>query len=363
MPNSAADQTLSQTIEYALYQDALGVFFACCLAYLLLVFALRYRNYFLISRMPSPTTVTEAHYITSIGLATDFPFLYRTALEFGLFKTYGIPSIAKLLVATKQLTHHTCRRYDDTDLIVNHFYESPESPAGLLAIQRLNHLHGKYNIKNDDFLYTLAIFIVEPIRWIEKYGFRKLHQNEIHAQFIIFQDMGRKMNIADVFDSYNSAAKFIDEYERIYVSAFCEESRILADATSELFLSIVPTFMHPTSRLAIWAVCPPKLRTVMGFPHPSHFVEMIVEGTLWIVFAVFQRFLMLPRTKPLRRTTDWEKVCPIMHRNSMDPASAIGVLMKKQYTIFENAYPNGYFIERLGPENFADDGGLGKLGG
>ena len=41
------------------------------------------------------------------------------------------------------------------------------------AIRRMNYLHSKYkNIRNADYLYVLAIFICEPIRFAEKYGYR-----------------------------------------------------------------------------------------------------------------------------------------------------------------------------------------------
>ena len=32
----------------------------------------------------------------------EFPFMVKTSLEFALFRTYGIPSISKLLRKTKQ---------------------------------------------------------------------------------------------------------------------------------------------------------------------------------------------------------------------------------------------------------------------
>lgn len=43
----------------------------------------------------------------------------------------------------------------------------------LNAIRRMNALHSKYKaITNQDFLYVLAIFICEPMRLAELYGYR-----------------------------------------------------------------------------------------------------------------------------------------------------------------------------------------------
>jgi hypothetical protein len=43
----------------------------------------------------------------------------------------------------------------------------------LNAIRRLNGIHGKYKaITNADYLYVLAIFMCEPMRLAEMYGYR-----------------------------------------------------------------------------------------------------------------------------------------------------------------------------------------------
>jgi hypothetical protein len=96
----------------------IGIGSALVVGYLTLVQLLRYRNCIRIALLPPPKTDAEATLIISLSQQTDFPFLVRKALEFGLFKSYSIPSISKLLVATTQLTEHTSRRYDDTDIIL-----------------------------------------------------------------------------------------------------------------------------------------------------------------------------------------------------------------------------------------------------
>ncbi len=109
----------------------------------------------------------------------EFPFLSTKALEFGLFKTYAIPSISKILASTKELVDRTGRRYDDTDLIMREITENDiDSDRAIEALRRLNHLHSKYPISNDDYKYVLSIFIVEPSRWIDRFGYRTMHPKE-----------------------------------------------------------------------------------------------------------------------------------------------------------------------------------------
>lgn len=52
--------------------------------------------------------------------------------------------------------------------------EAEQRGRAKTAIERLNEIHGKYDILNGDYLYTLSLFIRQPIQWINRYGWRKL---------------------------------------------------------------------------------------------------------------------------------------------------------------------------------------------
>jgi hypothetical protein len=83
------------------------------LAYLALVRALRYRKRDSVARKyPYKTrkdfknmTADDAQAIVRLVFETEFPFLAEKSLQFALFRTYGIPTISKLLNKTKQLSN------------------------------------------------------------------------------------------------------------------------------------------------------------------------------------------------------------------------------------------------------------------
>jgi len=88
------------------------------LLYLILVQALRFRREDGLKRRFSQyssraglatMTDNDAQAIIKTLLEYEFTTLYQTSLEFALFKTYGIESIARLLVATRQLVHEDHR--------------------------------------------------------------------------------------------------------------------------------------------------------------------------------------------------------------------------------------------------------------
>jgi hypothetical protein len=103
-------------------------------------------------------------------------------------RTYGIPTISKLLCQTQQLAEpqYASRRYEDTTVLIAEFIgHSPTSERANSAIARMNYLHGLYQksgkISNDDMLYTLSLFVLEVERWIRLYEWRQMTDMEICA--------------------------------------------------------------------------------------------------------------------------------------------------------------------------------------
>ena len=81
--------------------------------YTSIIYLLRKRHNQVLDDTPHAKTATEAHAFTLRYIYSDFHFLAVKALEFGLFKTYAIPSISKILSSTGELVDECPRRYDD----------------------------------------------------------------------------------------------------------------------------------------------------------------------------------------------------------------------------------------------------------
>ncbi len=114
-----------------------------------------------------------------------FPWDVEKALEFALYRTFAVPSISLLLSKTGEFKNRTRKRYDDTELIMAEILENGyDSERAKRAIKRMNEMHHRFKIANDDYLYVLSTFVFEPIYWIEKYGWRKPALNEKLAIFL-----------------------------------------------------------------------------------------------------------------------------------------------------------------------------------
>ncbi len=256
--------------------------------------------------------------IVFLSTRCAFPFDTTRALEFALFRTFCVPSISSLLDRTGEFRNRSQKRYDDTDILVSELFEwGYNSDRGKRALLRINQLHGRFAISNDDFLYVLSTFIYEPIHWNKRFGWRTMCEQERLALFYFWREVARRMNIKQLPDDYDSFERFSRDYERQHYR-FTEANRRVGSATLELFVSWFPRPLSPLVRSAIRALLDDALIQGFGFSRPSGFM-------CWAAPAVLRLRARLIRWLPRRNQTQ-------LRTQMRHPT-----------------YPDGYTIERLGP--------------
>jgi hypothetical protein len=256
--------------------------------------------------------------IVFLSSCYDFPFDSTRALEFALFRTFCVPSISALLDRTGEFHKRSQKRYDDTDIIVSELIEwGYDSERGKLALRRMNQLHGRFAIANEDFLYVLSTFIYEPIRWNERFGWRLMCEQERLAYFFFWREVGRRMNIKELPADYNEFERFNREYERQHYR-FTEANQRVGVATRELFASWFPSFLAPVVRSTIYALLDEPLIDAFGFSRPSNVMRRLVPAILRLRAGIAA--FSPPRRHPRLRTQ-----------------------------MRHPTYPDGYVIEHLGP--------------
>ncbi|NEO84320.1 MAG: DUF2236 domain-containing protein [Spirulina sp. SIO3F2] len=169
-----------------------------------------------------------------------FPWDITRALEFALLKTFCVPSISRLLAQTGEFRDHTQKRYDDTGLLIAEIAQwGYKHERGQAAIARMNAIHGRFKISNNDFLYVLSTFIYEPIRWLNQFGWRRLTEVEQEACYQFWCAVGDRMQITNIPDSYMAFEQFHDRYE-IEQFLYASTNQQIAEATQMMFLGWFP---------------------------------------------------------------------------------------------------------------------------
>ncbi|EAU83510.2 hypothetical protein CC1G_04766 [Coprinopsis cinerea okayama7 len=296
-------------------------------AYLGFVRALRWRRYNAIhrqyhSRYDAKTgkwnlTPEEARRVMLVSSTYDMPKLLNSALAFALFKTYAIPSISKLLYATRELgsKENVAKRYADTEILISTWVGCPingfhdltfkpdektpaEDPRAMIALSRVNYLHSRYNISNDDYLYTLSLFIIEPILWAKRYGWRALSPMESQSYFIFWSEIGRRMGIHDIPETLEDLMAWSQAYEQEYMVPAKSNHQVAKLTTGEL-VEGVPNVLGLRTFVERITVClvEERVRVAMMQPSQPWYLHAFTSAVLHTSGFV-QRWFCLPRISP-----------------------------------------------------------------
>jgi len=249
----------------------------------------------------------------------EFPWDTTRSLEFALFRTYAVPRSSALLQHTEELEYRTQKRYDDTVLILSEILENGyDSERGRAALRRMNQQHGTYSISNEEFLYVLTTFVFEPIRWMQRFAWRPMIEQEKLANYYYWREVGKRMGIKNIPDSYEALEHYNIEYEAQNFR-FDEANRRIGRATVNLMLSwYLPPSLYKLGERFIFAMMDDPLIEAFHFPKQSPALRKFVA------------FALSTRGRIIRR---------------MPPRRTPRLLTKAK----NRTYPNGYAIEELGP--------------
>lgn len=240
------------------------------------------------------------------------------ALEFALFRTYAVPSISQLLSQTGEFKKRPRKRYDDTELILAEILENGyDSDRAKRAFARMNAMHQRFKISNDDFLYVLSTFVFVPMDWIEKFGWRKLTYNERLAAFTYYREVGKRMHIQNIPEKMEDFRAFHDKYEADNFK-YSETNKEIASYTVNLLLGFyLPKFLFFIGRPVIACFLDEPLQKAMHIKPAPKLLQKIIFAAMRLRAAVLRQ---LP-----------ERETPYLISKVKRPT-----------------YPEGYNIEELG---------------
>jgi hypothetical protein len=254
--------------------------------------------------------------IVRIDSAHEFPWDTETALSLALFRTFAVPTISRILLDSGAFTGDTRRRYDDTELLLAEVEEHGlDSDRGREALRRVNRMHAAYPIRPIDMTYVLSTFVVEPRRWIDRYGWRPLDDLEVAAAWRYWRELGARMGVTDLPDAVEAFTAWNRAFERAEFR-YDPANHAVADATMTMYLSEVyglPTALLPAARRATLAVLEPELVAALGYDEPPAWLRRTVHLALR-GRALVLRHLVPPRTRPYRITEVSRPTYPFGYR-------------------------------------------------
>jgi len=220
--------------------------------------------------------------MTQLLVGYEFPFDTQRALELALFHTYANPRTSALLIRTGEFERHGQKRYDDTSILIAWFMQyGLNTEMGQRAIDQMNRIHGAYRIQNEDFLLVLSTFVLYPINWINRYGWRKLTPAEERALFLFFREVGHRMHLQNVPDTVEELIAFAEAFETEHFR-YDESNRRLANATVRIVEDWFPKALRPLVQPTFAALINDRLRQAFGYQRPAGWFVGLVNGALWV---------------------------------------------------------------------------------
>lgn len=224
-------------------------------AYLLLVRTLRYQR---IHRMekkyakyvenPYAMDYRTAHEIAKLHMLDEQQFLTLLSTQWALIKTYSIARGTRLLVRTRQIGSLKCvgRRAEDTGVFLGELIAGGmDEVRWMTALSKVNWLHSRYksHITGGETLSTLAFFIIEPINFINAYGWRPLTKMEEVARFLFWKEIGLRMGMDNIPDTLEELVVWQEKYQE-KEQYYTPDNELCTKNTMDLFLRNLPTWPH-----------------------------------------------------------------------------------------------------------------------
>jgi hypothetical protein len=218
--------------------------------------------------------------IHRLTVTREFPFDVTLTWQLAFYRVYGIPRIAELLHHTGHITGHALSRAEDTGLMIYEMVEHGlDHPRARTVLSMMNRMHRRWDIANDDYLYVLGTFILVPMRWLQRYGWRKPSPQELDAAHRFWREVGRRMNITGVPDSYADYERWFDAYERAHFRFTAANAELYA-ASRQLLADRFPAWMAPLVRRAGDTLLDAPLRAALGVPQPPWLLRAAVHLAL-----------------------------------------------------------------------------------
>lgn len=267
------------------------------------------------------TSGSNAHEIYRNMVQYDFQTEIRAGFFLSYYRNFAIPSIARVLSATGEMTSRPMKRSYDTTIVIHEIiangFEHERSQAMIALLRRV---HKGVPGTADDFVYVLMTLLVLPLRWIERHGWRRLTDLEKQSATDFYAELGRRMGLQGIPATFEEAGRFLDRYEDEHMGPSAEGAALL-DATVTIFASRVPARLRRfTPTIMALMMDKPQVAVALGLkPAPA---------LLRLPFNALLRILALrARTRPL-------------------PASPAFVPGKMSVV----AYPDGYTLDQIGPD-------------
>jgi hypothetical protein len=229
------------------------------------------------------------------------PIAVHAGYLIGFSRQVAVPSIARVIYrgGGGDNLRDVARRTDDTLALFGAFLKwGPSSPEGRAAIARMERIHDRFSITDEQKRYTLATLIFEPDRIAQHLGLDQYTAGQREAIWRFWMSVAEQMPLGGLPATPEKLRRWMLDYEhehwRHTDGGRNVVDRFFEDWTTRWF----PRRARRLGRQILLALMDEDLRTVLHLETPSKPVEQLVRAS-----ARVSSPLMLVR--PFRSDRSW----------------------------------------------------------
>jgi hypothetical protein len=287
-------------------------------------------------------------------------------------QAFAIPGISRVSVGAKEMVDRVGKRYADTTVLVGEFLVNDiDSERACIAINRMNWIHSRYGskIQMDQMVYTLCLLTCEALQWIDKYDWRQTTPLEKHASWVFWYEVGRRMGLTDVPESFEACAMYIEDFETKNMAP-SDDNAVIAKGVFALYASTIPAFLTPLVQTVLIAFMDSQLSGAFKLPARSTSVVRSLLNFGLAVRKYFVRHCMLPRYSTLQVFGEANAAGyrPMMFWEIEPWYVASSKSCSWLYSAYTRAFglpmagdakfrPGGYKLQEIGPKHLEGKGG------
>lgn len=198
-------------------------------------------------------------------------------LNLAFYRSFAAPRIAGLLMKTRVIVEEPVQRATDTAVLVwEMVMHGFEDERGRAALRRMNAIHAAFSIPDEDFVYVLSTLVVVPIRFLDRYGWRRATAQERAASAEFYKEMGRYMGLRDLPGTFAQFETYMRDYERRH-SAYNDEAREMVAATLDLMNHRFPAILRRAVGMFTSTLMDRQMRKSAGVRTPPPGLTTIVR--------------------------------------------------------------------------------------
>lgn len=229
------------------------------------------------------------------------PIAVHAAYLIGFSRQVAVPGIARVIYrgGGGENLRDVARRTDDTLALFGAFFRwGHSSPQGRAAIARMEQIHKRFAITDEQKRYTLATLIFEGERIGRHLGFDPFTANQREASWRFWRGVAEQMPLGGLPPTADDLWRWMHEYEREHWHYTDEGRRVVDRFFEDWTKRWFPRPARGLGRQILLALMDEDLRAALRLEDPSRRVE-------WLLRASARAYLPLTLIRPLPTDRSW----------------------------------------------------------